>query len=316
MKFTKLTSSVLAGATLLSIMAPTATFAKTAINDDVVNGGTRLPQEDHTEVGISFGDNTNNGNTGYLRLQMVPHVLDFGNHNLFNKSNDTFTSDGLNGTTGDNDLHVGYDNTDTNKTVVLNTEDAKLSNVKNKVWATVVDKQATRDMKATDSKGNPLYDGTTTDDKAGTWKLSVKSTDTLKAVDSADNPITEPANDKANEIVGAHLNFANTAYDRTQEVFALTTDTQDKDWNKDLTDKVGKDVDAAGIVSDFGTELMANGADQTVATAQAGEGLGANVFGWNKSDVKLTLPQTAVVKNAIYKAHLTWTLTSDITTQP
>jgi hypothetical protein len=38
MKFTKLTSSVLAGATLLSLVAPAATFAATAENSTVANG--------------------------------------------------------------------------------------------------------------------------------------------------------------------------------------------------------------------------------------------------------------------------------------
>ncbi|MEJ1294312.1 hypothetical protein QY886_09665 [Latilactobacillus sakei] len=38
------------------------------------------------------------------------------------------------------------------------------------------------------------------------------------------------------------------------------------------------------------------------------EGQGANVFGWDRSDINLTLPKDSKVGNDIYTAHLTWTL--------
>lgn len=302
MKFTKLTSSVLAGATLLSILAPTATFAATSTagsqgpTDD--NGGTPLPMTDKTVAGISFGDNSDNGNTGYLRLQMVPHTLDFGNHKLLNNSKRDFTADGKNTTLASNDLAASYDNTDANKTRILNTTDPALSNVANKAWATVVDKQITRTGTG--------YAATTTP-KSGSWELSVKSDDALTAVDSAGNKTSET-------ITGAKLSFANTAYGRTQKVFELTKDANDASWATDSTaagvTADDTDISAAGIVKSFGTVLKDNGADVTVATAADGEGQGANVFGWAPQDIKLTMPQGAQVNNAIYKANLTWTLSS------
>lgn len=135
---------------------------------------------DKTVAGISFGDNSDNGNTGYLCLQMVPHTLDFGNHKLLNNSKRDFTADGKNTTLASNDLAASYDN---------------------------------------------------------------------------------------------------TAYGRTQKVFELTKDANDASW---VTD----------------------------STAADGEGQGANVFGWAPQDIKLTMPQGAQVNNAIYKANLTWTLSS------
>ncbi|ASN60950.1 cell surface protein [Latilactobacillus curvatus] len=302
MKFTKLTSSVLAGATLLSILAPTATFAATSTagsqgaTDD--NGGTPLPMTDKTVAGISFGDNSDNGNTGYLRLQMVPHTLDFGNHKLLNNSKRDFTADGKNTTLASNDLAASYDNTDANKTRILNTTDPALSKVENKAWATVVDKQITRTGTG--------YAATTTP-KSGSWELSVKSDDALTAVDSAGNKTSET-------ITGAKLSFDNTAYGRTQKVFELTKDANDASWATDSTaagvTADDTDISAAGIVKSFGTVLKDNGTDVTVATAADGEGQGANVFGWAPQDIKLTMPQGAQVNNAIYKANLTWTLSS------
>ncbi|WP_208422469.1 WxL domain-containing protein [Latilactobacillus fragifolii] len=302
MKFTKLTSSVLAGATLLSILAPTASFAATSTQgsqsatDD--NGGTPLPMTDKTVAGISFGDNSDNGNTGYLRLQMVPHTLDFGNHKLLNNSKRDFTADGKNTTLASNDMAASYDNTDANKTRILNTNDSALANVKGKAWATVVDKQITRTGTG--------YAATTTP-KSGSWELSVKSDDALTAVDSAGNKTSET-------ITGAKLSFNNTAYGRTQKVFELTKDANDATWAADsiATGVTADDTDisAAGIAKSFGTVLKDNGSDVTVATAADGEGQGANVFGWAPEDIKLTMPQGAQVNNAIYKANLTWTLSS------
>ncbi|MSD84527.1 cell surface protein [Lactobacillus curvatus] len=305
MKFTKLTSSVLAGATLLSILAPTASFAATStagsqgVTDD--NGGTPLPMYDKTVAGISFGDNTNNGNTGYLRLQMVPHTLDFGNHTLFDGSKPDFTADGLNLAKADNNRNPNYESNGTNQTAILNTEDAKLSDVKGKAWATVVDKQITRTGTGYDANTTPA---------SGSWVLSVKSVDALTPVDDKGNPMA------ADAITGAKLSFADTQYGRTQEIFGLTGETQDQTWAKDSTatgvKADDKDVAKDAIVSNFSTPLAANGADITVASAADGEGQGANVFGWSRENIKLTMPKDATVKNAIYKANLTWTLSSTV----
>lgn len=84
MKFTKLTSATLLGVSVLSaFIVPGTSFAATQEHNADANGGIELPQHDTTTAGISFGDNNPSGNTGYLRLQMVPHVLDFGNHEQF-----------------------------------------------------------------------------------------------------------------------------------------------------------------------------------------------------------------------------------------
>jgi hypothetical protein len=304
MKFTKLTSSVLAGATLLSILAPTTSFAATSTagsadaqtND---NGGTKLPQHDKTVVGISFGDNNSNGNTGFLRLQMVPHTLDFGNHKLLDDSKLDFTADGKNTSLSVNNQNGSFDDGKSNQTMTLATgSDASLAAVKGTAWATVVDKQVTRTGTG--------YAATTTP-KSGSWELSVKSDDALTAVDSAGNKTSET-------ITGAKLSFDNTAYGRTQKVFELTKDANDASWATDSTaagvTADDTDISAAGIVKSFGTVLKDNGADVTVATAADGEGQGANVFGWAPQDIKLTMPQGAQVNNAIYKANLTWTLSS------
>lgn len=218
---------------------------------------------DKTVAGISFGDNSDNGNTGYLCLQMVPHTLDFGNHKLLNNSKRDFTADGKNTTLASNDLAASYDNTDANKTRILNTTDPALSKVENKAWATVVDKQIIRTGTGYAATKTP---------KSGSWELSVKSDDALTAVDSAGNKTSET-------ITGAKLSFDNTAYGRTQKVFELTKDANDASW---VTD----------------------------STAADGEGQGVNVFGWAPQDIKLTMPQGAQVNNAIYKANLTWTLSS------
>ena len=146
MKFTKLTSAALAGATVLSILAPaTTTFAATHEGGVIDNGGTPLAQTDKSEVGVSFGDNIDNGNTGFLRLQKVPKVLDFGNHATFDKAFTTFTADGKNYANDKNNQHASYDNSVASKTPLLNAgSDTALNEVANKAWVTVVDKQVTR----------------------------------------------------------------------------------------------------------------------------------------------------------------------------
>lgn len=322
MKFTKLTSSVLAGATLLSILAPTATFAATnetgsqdpASND---NGGTKLPQTDKTVAGISFGDNSDNGNTGYLRLQMVPHTLDFGNHKILDDSKLDFTADGKNTSLSTNNLKASYEGGKTNETAVLNTNDPDLTkdHVDGTAWATVVDKQVTR-KDSNSNKSNPnnttdptsdFYEGTTS--KAGMWALSVKSVDPLTAMDNAD-----PSKPTAETIVGAKLSFSDTQYAQTQKVAELTKDTQDATYSTDLAAVTPAPTVAkvSSITKNFSTPLAANGTDITVAEAKDGEGQGANVFGWTPENIKLTMPSGAQVTNAIYKANLTWTLSSTL----
>lgn len=297
MKFTKLTSSVLAGATLLSILAPTATFAATD-GTAAGNGGTELPQTDKTEVGISFGDNTHNANTGYLRLQMVPHVLDFGNHQLLDAAYPTFSADGTNDGKTANDRHPNYDNGDANMTATLNTSDTKLDKVNGDVWATVVDKQVTRDN--VDANNTAA---------SGTWTLSVKADNGLAAVS------TSGARSTTDVVDGASLSFANTASAQTSDVFGLTSEAQDATWATDLANAATTEVvKPVSTVNDATLSLMNDGSgnEATVAVAQDGEGQGADVFGWKKSDVKLTMPKAAAVSNAVYKANLTWTLSATV----
>lgn len=322
MKFTKLTSSVLAGATLLSLMAPTASFAATsqqgsqdAQSND--NGGTKLPQTDKTIAGISFGDNSDNGNTGYLRLQMVPHTLDFGNHKILDDSKLDFTADGKNTSLPTNNLKASYEGGKTNQTAVLNTDDAdlKAGHVDGTAWATVVDKQVTRkDSKSNAANPNNTTDPTSdfwegTNSVAGKWVLSVKSVDPLTAMDNSD-----PSKPTAETITGAKLSFNNTQYGQTQKVAELTKDKQDATYTADLAalptqPKVAK---VSSITNNFSTPLAAGGADIKVAEAKDGEGQGANVFGWTPENITLSMPSGAQVTNAIYKANLTWTLSSTV----
>ncbi|WGI19026.1 WxL domain-containing protein [Latilactobacillus sakei] len=320
MKFTKLTSSVLAGATLLSILAPTATFAATSTtgsNDAASNdnGGTKLPQTDKTVAGISFGDNSDNGNTGYLRLQMVPHTLDFGNHKILDDSKLDFTADGKNTSLPTNNLKASYEGGKTNQTAVLNTNDSDLSKVEGTAWATVVDKQVTR-KDSQSNTANPnnttdptsdFYEGTTS--KAGSWTLSVKSVDALTAMDNSD-----PSKPTAETITGAKLSFNNTQYGQTQKVAELTKDKQDATYTADLAKVTPAPTVAkvSSITNNFSTPLAAGGADIKVAEAKDGEGQGANVFGWTPENITLTMPSGAQVTNAIYKANLTWTLSSTV----
>lgn len=287
MKFTKLTSAALTAGTILSILAPTATFAATAEHDANANGGTELPMSDNTEVGISFGDNTDNGNTGYLRLQMVPHVLDFGNHTEFLSQYPTFDATGHNVSIDSNDRHVSYKNTDTNMTAILNTDDAKLSEVKGKAWATVVDKQITRE------NNDPEGETAKTTKQSGTWQLKVKSDDVLTATKNGET------------INNANLLLKNTAYGRTADVFTLTNDAQDSDFQADPTID---DKDVSTITNNVSLSLDGKGEEVLVANAADSEGQGANVFGWDRSDINLTLPKDSKVGNDIYTAHLTWTL--------
>ncbi|MSD83890.1 cell surface protein [Lactobacillus curvatus] len=293
MKFTKLTSAALVGASVLSVFAvPTTSFAATHEGSAVDNGGTPLPQNDTTTAGISFGDNKPNANTGFLRLQMVPHVLDFGNHAKFDSAYATFTADGQNYANKSNNQHAAYDNTDASKTAILNSDDTKLAGVVGDAWTTVVDKQVTRDQLKT-------YDANTTQ-AAGDWQLNVKADDGLKSV-------------SGQELKDATLLFKNTAYARTTDVVGLTNETQDSSFATDFgataaADKGDKDL--TDITKSFALDMSSNDTNHQVATAATNEGTGANVFGWNPEDIQLVLPSNTAVNNAIYTANLTWTLST------
>ena len=341
MKFTKLTSAALAGATILSILAPaTTTFAATHEGGVIDNGGTPLPQTDKSEVGISFGDNIDNGNTGFLRLQKVPKVLDFGNHAAFDKAFTTFTADGKNYANDKNNQHASYDNSVASKTPLLNAgQDAALKDVANKAWVTVVDKQVTRTTA-------PGMNAATTQ-KAGDWTLGVSTAEPLKTA-------------SGQTIDGASLLFKHTNYALTSDVYGLTNSDQDKTFEKDLaaykasiaTPPAGSRADSGdpapapsagdvainktakdAITDTFSMALAVptvppveggdgdgagEGASRAVATpavsvvgkAATDTGTGANVFAWAPEDIQLVMPTDAAVANAIYKTSLTWTLST------
>lgn len=293
MKFTKLCSSALVGATVLTALAPTASFAATENNNGAANGGTELPQKANTKLGVSFGDPDHNGNTGYLRLQKVPAVLDFGNHRTFDSSYTTFLANGANLNKKDNDVHPGYKGGD-NQTYILNTSDAKLKDVDGKVWATVVDKQTTRVENTAPNTA-----------ESGSWELAVKADGPLVVKDDAGNPMEGAGNIVDN----ATLTFGSTKYGRTLDVYNLTQESQDKDYAE--TEKP-EDLDVSKISNSINLQLTDGSKDVSVATAADKEGKGANVFGWDRTDVKLVLPSTSAVKNAVYETDLTWTLKSTI----
>lgn len=296
MKFGRLTGTLLAGATVLSAlaMAPIgASFAATQEGNAEANGGVALPQTDNTTVGISFGDNSSNGNTGYLRLQMVPHVLDFGNHEQFYAKYPVFMADGKNMSKDDNNRHPNYEGGDTNQTAILNTSDTQLAKVAGKAWATVVDKQDTRDETTTPAPNTS---------EPGSWTLSVKADDSLQKQTDQGNNAGVPIND-------AVLSFDKTAYGRTQDIFALTAEEQDQGYDASIGTT---DNGVTAISSKIVLPLSSTDVYHTVATAADGEGRGANVFGWNKTDIQLTLPAAAVVENAIYTTTLTWQLSTGI----
>ncbi|WP_208422919.1 WxL domain-containing protein [Latilactobacillus fragifolii] len=297
MKFTKLTSATLASATVLSILAPTTSaFAATAEGKTADNGGVALPQTDTTKAGISFGDNKPNPNTGFLRLQMVPHVLDFGNHTKFDTAYTTFTADGKNYANPSNDRQASYENGKANQTALLNTQDPALikANENGDAWATVVDKQVTRTP-------NKTYDAKTTQ-ASGDWTLSVKANDSLKSA-------------SGQELADGQLLFKNMNYGHTQDVFGLTNETQDQSFKDDMAnlakqtpavDPGTKDVST--LDKTIAVDMSSNDTQHEVAKAATGEGTGANVFGWAPEDIQLVLPAATSVQNAEYTANLTWTL--------
>ncbi|ASN60635.1 cell surface protein [Latilactobacillus curvatus] len=304
MKFTKLTSSVLAGATFLSILAPTATFAKVANNSSVANGGTALPQSADTTAGISFGTK-GTGYTGYLRLQYVPNTLDFGDHMLFDAAHPDFTANGLNVGTDTNNAKLGYEgngSTDqTNKTDIFNNKAKGLESlnttgsgedIANKhAWVTVVDKQhmASKDTAAT-TAGN--------DGVNGDWTLSVASKDQLKTSGNK-------------SIQGAVLSFAGTESLNTQDVYTLTDEDVDAGAKYVEPTTAGSKAVVKGL-DNFSVNLDGAKTQQVIATAATDTGAGADVFAWKHENIKLTIPSesNATVENGTYEAHLTWTLSA------
>ncbi|KRL71357.1 hypothetical protein FC71_GL000166 [Latilactobacillus sakei subsp. carnosus DSM 15831] len=126
----------------------------------------------------------------------------------------------------------------------------------------------------------------------------------------------DPSKPTTETITGAKLSFDNTQYGQTQQVAELTKDTQDATYTADVaalaTQPTVAPVATANINKSFSTPLAVGGTDITVAEANDGEGQGANVFGWTPENIKLTMPAGAEVTNAIYKANLTWTLSSTV----
>lgn len=291
MKFTKLTSAALVAATALSAFAaPISTFAATPNHDATANGGQELPETDTTDAAISFGDNNPNGNTGYLRLQMVPHILDFGNHAQFYADRPAFDATGANIGKKENNTHASYDLKDANKTELLSTKDSHLSNVNGTAWATVVDKQDTKQF----TDDNPPVDGKN-DAQPGSWELTVQSDNALK-----DNG--------GHTIADAVLSFKSTKHGETAAVYSLTGEDQDADYTNVVAPKAASTINNTIVLSDLGS-----GSAVTVAKAEAGEGAGADVFGWNPTDIRLNLQGTDSVDNGEYHTPLTWTLNSTVT---
>ena len=299
MKFTKVTSTLVAGATLLAglaVVAPVTTHAATVEGNASVNGGQALPQNGETTAGISFGQVPPTGNTGYLRLQMVPKILDFGNHEQFYAKYPVFTADGQNSGRTDNTINPNYKGGDTNQTAILNTDDAALANVKGKVWTTVVDKQTTRTAteSAEDATGQ-------TDEKAGDWTLSVKADGPLQLKVDSGNAIPGKTIDNAT------LSLQNGAYGQTGEVYNLTKESQDDGFTPVATLKPVADISKNTTMT-----LSAADTQHQVAQAATDEGEGANVFGWDKTNIKLVIPSSAVVNGGTYEATLTWSLATGL----
>jgi hypothetical protein len=304
MKLTKIASLVMTSATVLSTVAavtPAITQAKTQEGNKTMNGGKALPDTNHSTVGIGFSQDQDakpdpnkhhdDDGVGYLRLQYVPAVLDFGSHTKFNPAAPIFTAAGTNLNNSGNDsgndsaTSKGYAGAD-NQTPKLSTTNPNLGSVMGKTWVTVVDKQDSR--KVTDAKN---------DNVAGNWQLSVK----------ADGPLTTGKDADAKTIAGATLAFNNTAYAAAGAVFGLTQNVADKGYapayapmspiaTKNLTVNLAADSTAVQV-----------GTAPTASTAG-----GAFVFAWTPSDIQLALPTDANIVKGTYTTSLTWTLSTGI----
>nr|SFZ88783.1 hypothetical protein LREN565_1896 [Loigolactobacillus rennini] len=304
MKFTKLTSTLLFGTMVAAALAaPVTAYAATEEGNVDANDGDALPQSDNTKAGISFGQSGSNGNTGYLRLAQVPSAFDFGNHTTFEKDANIFYANGQDEagkfahenykTTKDSDAEKD------NATTTLDTDNEDLSDVNGKSPVIVVDKQVLRD-------GDEVSGNNT--NESGEWTLTVKSDSPLKRVSQNGKEITG-----GSEITGGTLTLANTAYARTTNVASLTGDDNDNDFtipegaqDTDVGTILGQDKNGIAISLDDSSE-------HEVAKAEKDEGLGANVFAWDKNDISLELPKSSAVNSGIYQSNLTWTLKTGIT---
>ncbi|MFD1317431.1 WxL domain-containing protein [Loigolactobacillus zhaoyuanensis] len=178
-------------------------------------------------------------------------------------------------------------------TATLNTQDTGLQDVAGKAWATVIDKQTTRTDNTADATGK-------SDSIAGTWVLNVKADGPLQKM-------TDQGNPAGDSIDGAILTFNNTSSGQTQDVFDLTAEEQDQDF---VTS--GDATPVTDVTKNLTLPLSTDDTNHPVANAVAGEGEGADVFGWKKTDIKLTMPTSATVSNAVYETTLTWTLSTGI----
>lgn len=290
MKFTKLTSAVITGATLLSFVAPVATFAATPGDDANLNGGQAVnDQKGDTDLGVSFGDDGNTGNIGDLRLAAVPSLLDFGNHVKITGPN--FNANGTTaGSNADNDVFAGYKR-GANQTS---------KDVDGKVFVKVVDEQSARvftddgsgSNKLVDPNGNEKVDGKY-DDQAGSWTLQVKSNGFM-----ANNTTT---------INGGNLVFKNGA------VTMSDGDTLGADGKTPL---VPAGTAPKYINASVNVPLLAAGDTTTaptkVMTAAAGEGAGTVTEKWDPSSITLALPSDAQIEAGEYTGSITWSLVSDV----
>ena len=323
MKLTKIASMVMTSATVLSTVAaatPAVTQAKSQEGiaaGNKFNNGRTLPDNGRSKVGITFGKGSPNPNPdnpnkpddgkgsntdpgdgdhngdgtlkpiGFLRLQKVPGVLDFGSYTAFNSANPVFTAAGTNLNGTGNDVHPGYAG-GANQTPKLSTTDSYLSTVNGKTWVTVVDKQTGR--KIIDDKN---------DTKTGGWQLSVK----------ADGPLTTGNGVNVKTIAGATLAFNNMVHAGTTNIFGLTGNEADKGFSNV---GMGAHPSTGDSESNHTVNLDSNSPTVQIAdTLQSGYA-GADVFAWDPSDIKLTLPANASVDAGTYTTSLTWTLSTGI----
>ena len=295
MKFNKLMHVAMSSATVLSALAVAAPAVSTFAADHPEQADA-LPQSASTTAGISFGNTDDTGHTGYLRLQYVPTVLDFGNHETYSATGShNYTANGVE--LGSKEDSTGYEGGQ-NQTKILNTNDTKLADVNGKTWVTVVDKQglATSDMGTKDDASDDTAYG------YGDWNLTVQSDSKLAKTDDAGKASTT-------DVLDGTIGFNSTAYGQTNDIKALTNDSQDDDWN------VTTDGTKTAFSSNIVLPLDASGTAQNVATADADQGQGANVYAWDRNNITLTLPtktNTGKVSNGIYTAQLTWTLNTGI----
>lgn len=280
MKLTKLTAVTLASLSMLALAEPT--FAATENGNANENNGQALPQEGTTKAGISFGDDSDTGNIGDLRLSHVPGLLDFGNHSALSTAGN-YNAAGLDASSTTQG-RPGYKN-DTNETTVKTGT--------NKVYLQVTDEQSDRKFTdnngvSTDSKGLTEVAGKY-DAVAGDWKVGVK----------ADGPMTMTKNGTKSDLQGVNLVFNNGT----------------------LADQVKTDKVDAGDKPDFISSAVvvpmnsdSSNTDQAVISASTGKGQGISEADWTQDQVLLQVPksQNTGIQDGRYEASITWTLSSDV----